>query len=287
MGSPGGLRADLGKRRGKGEIHQARRTITVEHGIRRGDVPVHHAPGGASPPPPGPARPPARSGHRPPAASPAPPGSCRRRLPAPPILGYRGASASCATPATPCSRSSIAASCRALCSASGPSGSLRMTVRPGMSSRVTRVRSLWCTTWTGRADPGPAAPGLPPSRTSAHGWTHFIPAYSQSTEKASRPPRRQPNRTPGLRMPAGSNASLTRRIRAGASGQPGPGASTTGRREKVFYTERAGCTLRSQVLLPFTVADLRGPIVIAGPESVYAALALSSGAGTAESTCSM
>ena len=60
--------------------------------------------------------------------------------------GYRGASASCATPATPRSRSSIATSCRTRRSASGPSGSLRMTVRPGRNSRVMRVRSLECTT---------------------------------------------------------------------------------------------------------------------------------------------
>jgi hypothetical protein len=36
--------------------------------------------------------------------------------------------------------------CRARRSASGPSGSLRMTVRPGRSSLVMQVRSLGCTT---------------------------------------------------------------------------------------------------------------------------------------------
>jgi hypothetical protein len=59
--------------------------------------------------------------------------------------GYRGASASHATPATPNRRSSIATSCRTWRSASGPSGSLRMTVRPGRNSLVMRVRSLECT----------------------------------------------------------------------------------------------------------------------------------------------
>ena len=75
--------------------------------------------------------------------------------------GYRGASASCATPATPRSRSSIATSCRTRRSPDGPSGSFRMTVPPAKNSRVTRVRSLWCTI-SARADgsrPGRTPPG--------------------------------------------------------------------------------------------------------------------------------
>ena len=53
-----------------------------------------------------------------------------------------GASTSCATPTTPRSRFSIASSCRSRGCASGPRGSLRMTVRPAPISRVTCVRSL-------------------------------------------------------------------------------------------------------------------------------------------------
>jgi hypothetical protein len=59
--------------------------------------------------------------------------------------GYPASSASCATPATPRSRFSTATSCRTRRSASSPSGSLRMTVRPGKNSRMMRVRSLSCT----------------------------------------------------------------------------------------------------------------------------------------------
>ena len=81
--------------------------------------------------------------------------------------GYRGSSASCATPATPCRRSSIATSCRTRPSPDGPSGSLRTTVPPGRNSLVMRVRSLECTISARRTDPDPTAPRLPPSGTPA------------------------------------------------------------------------------------------------------------------------
>ena len=66
--------------------------------------------------------------------------------------GYRGASSSCATPSTPRSRSRIAVSWASRASASGPSGSLRMTVRseeqPGdpraCVSRTTSERTAGC-----------------------------------------------------------------------------------------------------------------------------------------------
>ena len=75
--------------------------------------------------------------------------------------GYRGASASCTTPATPRSRSSTATSCRTRRSPSGPSGSLRMTVRPGRNSLVMRVRSLECTISARRNGSGPGRAPLP------------------------------------------------------------------------------------------------------------------------------
>ena len=71
--------------------------------------------------------------------------------------GDRGASTSCATPTTPRSRSSVATSCPSRRSASGPSGSFRITARPEKNSRVTRVRSLSWTISVEQADLRPAA----------------------------------------------------------------------------------------------------------------------------------
>ena len=90
--------------------------------------------------------------------------------------GYRGASASCATPATSGRRSSIATSCRTRRSASGPSRSLRMTVRPGRNSLVMRVRSLECTISARSNGSGPGRTPLPLA-SIGHLHTHGPPCY--------------------------------------------------------------------------------------------------------------
>ena len=108
----------------------------------------------ASPPPPGPA-----SARDRPARQPALGLVMPARLASPTSSsttdpGFAGP-ASCATPATSPRRSSIATSCRTRRSASGPSGSLRMTVCPGRNSLVMRVRSLECTISARRNGSGP------------------------------------------------------------------------------------------------------------------------------------
>ena len=89
--------------------------------------------------------------------------------------GYRGTDASCATPLMPRSRSSTAASCRSRRSASGPSGSLRMTVPSRRNSRVTRVRALSCTTSARSGGFLPGSTPLATLRTSTHGQSHLLP----------------------------------------------------------------------------------------------------------------
>ena len=66
-----------------------------------------------------------------------------------------GSPASCTTPATPRSRSSIAVSCRTARSASAPAAPTG-SPSPGRNSRVTRVRSP---PWTTSARPGGSPPG--------------------------------------------------------------------------------------------------------------------------------
>ena len=89
----------------------------------------------------------------------------------PATQGSPGDRSSRATPATPSRRSSIAASCRTRRSASGPSGSLRITVRPGRNGLVTRVRSLECTISAPRNGSGPGRTP-PPLASIGHLHTH-------------------------------------------------------------------------------------------------------------------
>ena len=139
------LGTDLGERRRQREVHQARRAVARRPRCSPGVMsrcitPRRCIPATARA---SPTASPISSSTASGFASPArlvPPTSASTIDP-----GYRGASTSCATPATPRSRSSIASSCRSRRCASGPSGSLRMTVRPARNSRVTRVRSLSCT----------------------------------------------------------------------------------------------------------------------------------------------
>src|SRR5882757_1401367 len=125
--------------------------------------------------------------------------------------GYRGATASCATPATPCSRSSIAVSCRSRRSASSPSGSLRMTVCPGKKSRVTRVRALWCTI---SARTGGSAPG----GTSPAPIAHLHPTVRATSILLTPPSRTRrwwgPSLSPGRhRLPSRARSATTRWVR--------------------------------------------------------------------------
>ena len=125
VGEPG---ADLGQRRRQREIHQARAAAARDHDVRRGDVPVQHP--RPVHPRHRPGQPLRQPGHLTGRQRPGHPGQGHaarvRQYDRPGILRRR--SASCATPLTPRSRSSTAASCRTRRSASGPSGSLRMTV---------------------------------------------------------------------------------------------------------------------------------------------------------------
>ena len=99
--------------------------------------------------------------------------------------GYRASSASWASPLTPRSRSSIAASCRTRRSASAPSGSLRITVRPGRNSRVMRMRPLSCTISTPAG--GSRAGSIPPDpiRHLHAGQTHLILSYTRLRVKGT------------------------------------------------------------------------------------------------------
>ena len=78
--------------------------------------------------------------------------------------------ASCATPGTPRSRCSIASSWRSRRSESGPSSSLRMTVRPATTTRVTRVCGSSCTI---SARPAGSRPDRTPPDTIRH--LHALP----------------------------------------------------------------------------------------------------------------
>ena len=130
LGVVGELGTDLGERRRQREVHQARGAVAGDHDVRRSDVPVHHAPA-------------VHPRHRPGQLHRQPDqlidGQRLRQLRqarATDVLQHdrprvpRRIQPAARPPSTPRSRSSIASSCRSRRSASGPSGSLRMTVRP-------------------------------------------------------------------------------------------------------------------------------------------------------------
>jgi hypothetical protein len=75
----------------------------------------------------------------------------------------------------------MATSCRSRRSASGPSGSFRMTVCPGKTSRVTRVRALSCNSISARA--GESRPGTGPPAPIRH--LRASRAYARPPARAS------------------------------------------------------------------------------------------------------
>ena len=139
------------------------------------DVPVHHPPAVHPRHRPRQLHRQRRSAHRPPAASPAQPGWCRRRRPARSTPGTAAHPPAARPPrhraAAPGSPAHAAAAARA----SGPSGSLRMTVRPGKNSR-RHPRAFALVQYLGPNGRIPIrqTPRLPHPDTSTHGRTHLL-----------------------------------------------------------------------------------------------------------------
>jgi hypothetical protein len=105
----------------------------------------------------------------------------RVRADPPEVKAPRRASTSCATPTTPRSRPSNAASCTDSRSASGPRRSLRITERPATLSRVRRAL-LWCSAArrASRRCAATCAPprwrGCPSSTAASRSWARTASA---------------------------------------------------------------------------------------------------------------